>query len=180
VPISVASFATLVTLDMVVFQARPRDLLQVGDPLVGLGLGLILLGLLVRTWAAGMLRKRLQLATTGPYSWVRNPLYVGSFLMMVGFGALMQGMLTLWIVIGPVAWLYWHAVQSEERNLLRLFPEAWPSYAASVPRFLPRRLLWPRATEWSLSQWARNSEYQAWLGSALGLAAMALWQAWGS
>lgn len=178
VPISVALFATLVGLDIVVFDSRPRNLTSLADPLVAPALLLIVAGLLVRSWAAGTLRKRQQLATTGPYAWVRNPLYVGSFLMMVGFGTLMRDALALWIVIGPVAWLYWHAVQSEERNLARLFPNDWPRYTASVPRFVPRRLIWPRATDWSLAQWVRNSEYQAWLGSALALAAIALWQAW--
>jgi protein-S-isoprenylcysteine O-methyltransferase Ste14 len=178
VPISVALFATLVGLDIVVFDSRPRDLLNFAHPLVAPALFFILAGLLVRSWAAGMLRKRQQLATTGPYAWVRNPLYVGSFLMMVGFGTLMQDALALWIGIGPVAWLYWHAVQCEERNLNRLFPNDWPGYAASVPRFFPRRLLLPRANDWSLAQWVRNSEYQAWLGSLLALAGIQVWHMW--
>jgi protein-S-isoprenylcysteine O-methyltransferase Ste14 len=178
VPISVALFATLIALDVLVFHSQPRDLLNVADPFVVPAMMLILGGLVVRSWAAGTLRKRQQLATTGPYAWVRNPLYVGSFLMMVGFGTLMQDALTLWIVVGPVAWLYWHAVQSEERNLNRLFPEEWPRYVAAVPRFFPRRLMLPRATDWSLAQWLRNSEYQAWLGSALALTGIQLWQAW--
>jgi protein-S-isoprenylcysteine O-methyltransferase Ste14 len=143
-------------------------LLNASDPLVAPALLLILGGLLARTWAAGTLRKRQQLATTGPYAWVRNPLYVGSFLMMIGFGALMQNAVSLWIVIGPVAWLYWHAVQCEERNLGRLFPNDWPAYAAGVPRFFPRRL----------GQWLRNSEYQAWVGSMLALASIQLWHLW--
>jgi protein-S-isoprenylcysteine O-methyltransferase Ste14 len=178
VPISVALFATLVGLDVLVFHSRPRNLSNIADPFVVPALLLILCGLLVRSWAAGTLRKRQQLATTGPYAWVRNPLYVGSFLMMVGFGTLMQDAFALWIIVGPVAWLYWHAVQSEERNLNRLFPDEWPRYAALVPRFCPRRLLLPRADDWSLAQWLRNSEYQAWIGSATALATIALWQAW--
>jgi protein-S-isoprenylcysteine O-methyltransferase Ste14 len=178
VPISVALFATLIGLDVLVFQSRPRDLLNLADPLIAPALLFITAGLLVRSWAAGTLRKRQQLATTGPYAWVRNPLYAGSFLMMIGFGTLVQDAMTLWIVIGPVAWLYWYAVQCEERNLNRLFPEQWPAYAASVPRFFPRRLMVPRIADWSLAQWLRNSEYQAWLGSLLALVAIKLWQMW--
>ena len=178
VPISVALFATLICLDVLVFHSRPRDLFNLGDPFVGPAVLLIAAGLLVRSWAAGTLRKRQQLATTGPYAWVRNPLYAGSFLMMIGFGALVQDALALWIVIGPIAWLYWHAVQCEERNLNRLFPEEWPAYAARVPRFIPRRLMLPRISDWSLAQWLRNSEYQAWGGSLLALAAIKLWQMW--
>jgi protein-S-isoprenylcysteine O-methyltransferase Ste14 len=178
VPISVALFATLICLDVLVFHSRPRDLFNLADPLVVPGLLLIVAGLLVRSWAAGTLRKRQQLATTGPYAWVRNPLYAGSFLMMIGFGLLVQDALALWIVVGPIAWLYWQAVQCEERNLNRLFPEQWPPYAASVPRFFPRRLMLPRTIDWSLAQWLRNSEYQAWGGSLLALAGIKLWQMW--
>ena len=178
VPISVALFATLIGLDVLVFHSRPRDLLNLADPLVVPALVLITAGLLVRSWAAGTLRKRQQLAMTGPYAWVRNPLYAGSFLMMIGFGTLVRDAMTLWIVIGPVAWLYWHAVQCEERNLNRLFPEQWPAYAATVPRFFPRRIMLPRTADWSLAQWLRNSEYQAWLGSLLALAGIKVWQMW--
>jgi hypothetical protein len=95
--------------------------------------------------------------------------------MMLGFGALMQDPLTLWIVVGPVAWLYWHAVRSEERHMASIFPSEWPQYAAGVPRFIPRRLVRPVAGEWSLSQWRHNLEYQAWLGSALALGGLKLW-----
>jgi len=178
VPISVALFATVVGLDALVFHSQPRDLFNFADPLVVPALLLIVAGLAVRSWAAGTLRKRQQLATTGPYAWVRNPLYAGSFLMMVGFAALMQNALTLWIVVGPIAWLYWQAVQCEERHLNRLFPETWPQYAAHVPRFVPRRLKLPLFADWSPAQWLRNSEYQACIGSALALAGIQLWQAW--
>jgi len=175
VALSIVLIVALVGLDLLVFRNRPRDVLRMSDPLVALSEILILVGLAVRSWAAGTLRKKKQLATSGPYAWIRNPLYAGSFLMMLGFGTLMHDPLTLWIVIGPVAWLYWHAVQSEERHMAKLFPNEWPQYSATVPRFIPRRLIWPRAGEWSLAQWRHNLEYQAWVGSALALAGLWLW-----
>jgi protein-S-isoprenylcysteine O-methyltransferase Ste14 len=178
VPISVALFTTLVGLDVLVFHSRPRDLSNIADPLVAPALLLIACGLVVRSWAAGTLRKRQQLATTGAYAWVRNPLYVGSFLMMIGFGTLMQDALALWIGVGPIAWLYWQAVRCEERHLNRLFPDEWPRYVAHVPRFVPRRLKLPLFADWSSAQWLRNSEYQACIGSALALAGIQFWQAW--
>jgi len=175
VAISLVLFTGLVLLDLVVFQNRPRDVLRWSDPLVVLSELLIVGGLLVRSWAAGTLRKKKQLATSGPYAWIRNPLYFGSFLMMVGFGTLVQDPLTLWIVIGPVAWLYWQAVRSEERHLAEIFPDQWPQYAAAVPRFFPYKLVRPQAGAWSLAQWRHNLEYQAWLGSGLALAGIKLW-----
>jgi protein-S-isoprenylcysteine O-methyltransferase Ste14 len=142
---------------------------------VTLSEALILVGLAIRSWAAGTLRKKKQLATTGPYSWIRNPLYAGSFLMMVGFGILVRDPLTLWIVLGPLAGLLWLAVRTEERHMAQIFPDEWPQYAAAVPRFLPRRLIWPRGGEWSLAQWRHNLEYQAWLGSAAALIGLKVW-----
>jgi protein-S-isoprenylcysteine O-methyltransferase Ste14 len=176
VPISVALFAAIVLVDLFVLHSRPRDVLNVADPLALLSVLLILAGLAVRTWAAGTLRKRRELARTGPYAWIRHPLYFGSFLMMVGFGTLIQDPLTLWVVAGPLAWMYWQAVKSEERHIAKLFPADWPPYAAAVPRFLPFRPVRPSFADWSLAQWLHNSEYQAWLGSALALIAIKIWQ----
>src|SRR5688572_3999794 len=56
-----------------------------------LGLIPIALGQVVRIWAAGHLSKNKELTTTGPYAYVKNPLYVGTFLIMVGFGVIAQG-----------------------------------------------------------------------------------------
>jgi protein-S-isoprenylcysteine O-methyltransferase Ste14 len=178
VAVSLVLFISLVLLDIFVIDNHPRDVLSWSDPLVVLSELLIFAGLALRSWAAGTLRKRRELATSGPYAWIRNPLYAGSLMMMVGFCTLVKDPQSIWIVIGPVAWLYWHAVRSEERHLARLFPDAWPAYAAAVPRFIPRRLIRPRASEWSLSQWLHNAEYQAWLGSAAAIVGIKLWQVW--
>ena len=176
VPISLVLFSLLIALDVFVFRTRPRDMLNLADPLATIAVLLVLSGLAMRSWAAGTLRKQRELARTGPYAWIRHPLYFGSFLMMVGFGTLVHDPITLWVVAGPVAWLYWQAVKSEERQIAALFPKQWPTYVASVPRFLPRRLIWPRFNDWSLAQWLRNSEYQAVIGSAIALVAIKLWQ----
>jgi protein-S-isoprenylcysteine O-methyltransferase Ste14 len=178
VPISFVLFSVLVLLDVFVFRSHPRDVLNLADPVATVAVLLVLSGLAVRSWAAGTLRKQRELARTGPYAWIRHPLYFGSFLMMVGFGTLVHDPITLWVVAGPVAWLYWQAVKSEERQIAALFPKQWTSYAASVPRFIPRRLVRPRFDDWSLAQWLRNSEYQAVIGSAVALVAIKLWQMW--
>lgn len=179
VPISIGLFSGLVLLDLVVIRSRPRDPLNWADPLAPAGLFCIFAGLLIRTWAAGTLRKQRELARTGPYAWIRHPLYFGSFLMMFGFGTLIQDLLTLWVVVGPVAWLYWLAVKSEERNIAQIFPNEWPEYAASVPRLIPLRPVRPTFAQWSLAQWIRNSEYRAWYGSLAALVGITLWHHWG-
>src|SRR5258705_13759457 len=49
------------------------------------GASVSLLGLSIRAWAAGHIRKNQELATSGPYAYTRNPLYLGSFLLGLGF-----------------------------------------------------------------------------------------------
>jgi protein-S-isoprenylcysteine O-methyltransferase Ste14 len=50
------------------------------------GLPVALAGVWIRAWAAGHLEKNQKLTTSGPYRWVRNPLYLGTFLAALGFG----------------------------------------------------------------------------------------------
>src|SRR5262245_42939386 len=83
VAISAVLFFSLVLLDILVFRNRPRDVLDLTSLPVVVAEILILAGVAIRAWAAGTLRKQKSLAISGPYAWVRHPLYVGSFLMMV-------------------------------------------------------------------------------------------------
>lgn len=176
VPITLALLALLLLLDGWVFHGHPRNILNWTDPIAAIGVLLIFAGLLVRSWAAGTLKKQRQLATTGPYACVRHPLYFGSCLMMAGFAALGFAPLSLAIVGPPLAYIYWQTIRSEERLISRLFPLEWPAYAARTSRLIPRRLVWPNLSEFSLAQWLKNSEYQAWLGAAAGLLAIMLYQ----
>jgi len=174
VAISVTLFSLLVAFDIVVLGERPHDVLAPRDPLAIVGLVLVLAGLMTRSWAAGTLRKHKRLVVRGPYALVRNPLYVGSFLMMAGFCLVLGDWHTGCLVIGPMIGLYWLAVRDEEQILARFFPEEWPAYAARVPRFVPR-LAWPELEGWSLRKWLRNHEYKAWLGAGLALVALRAW-----
>src|SRR5262245_11299204 len=58
VAVSIVLILALVALDLLVFRNRPRDVLRLSDPLVALAEVLILLGLAIRSWAAGTLRKK--------------------------------------------------------------------------------------------------------------------------
>jgi protein-S-isoprenylcysteine O-methyltransferase Ste14 len=174
VAVSMVLFTLLATIDLVVFQQKPHDVLNAANPWTLLGWGLVVAGLVIRSWAAGTLRKYRQLITTGPYALVRNPLYVGSFLMMGGFCTLVGDWLTLVLVMVPMIALYGLAVRDEEQGLAQAFPDQWPAYAARVPRFVPKLTL-PSREGWSLALWRRNHEFNAWIGAAVGLAGLRLW-----
>jgi protein-S-isoprenylcysteine O-methyltransferase Ste14 len=162
--------------DDVVFGPKPHDLINYRDPLSMLGGALVLSGLALRSWAVGILRKDAELTTTGPYSLIRNPLYVGSFMMMFGFCALIADPTNIWFILGPMLVMYIIKVRQEERLLSTRFPEQWIPYSKSTPRFFPRFKSVRLAADWRASQWMRSREYQAVGATILALLAIKVWQ----
>ena len=78
-----------------------------------------------------------QLATTGPYRWVRHPQYDGLLLIMVGF--LLQWPTIPTLVLFPIlASMYVRLAASEDREVARAFGPEWERYAAVTPGFIPR------------------------------------------
>jgi protein-S-isoprenylcysteine O-methyltransferase Ste14 len=82
-------------------------------------------------------QKTRSLATTGVYSYVRHPQYIGFILVMFGF--LLQWPTVLTLAMFPVlVWMYIHLAHVEEREAIAEFGDAYRDYAARVPGFLPR------------------------------------------
>lgn len=168
-------FTTLIVCDVLLWKTEPCNLLNPIDFATFAGEALLLAGLLLRSWAAGTLHKAQQITSVGPYSLLRNPLYVGSFLMMIGFSILLRDWIAAWVVLGPMLAMYLNKVNQEERFLARNFPDDWPAYASRIPRFFPTFVQAPNFAGFSLAQWVRNREYQAVLATCLGLLAIWAW-----
>ena len=82
-----------------------------------------------------------ELATTGPYAYLRHPQYVGFFAILLGF--LIQWPTLITLGMFPIlVIMYLRLAKREERDALAEFGEAYAQYAARTPAFLPRR---PRA-----------------------------------
>lgn len=175
VPLSFALFSSLVIRD-VALGLKPLDVTAWTNTAALAGLGLVLGGLALRTWAAGVLCKETMLTRTGPYSLIRNPLYVGSFLMMFGFCKLVGDSNNALFIVGPVLWLYLLKIRTEERELAERFPAHWEDYAAQTPRFFPRRLSRDVWRDWSLAHWLGGREYRAVAGTLMGLGLLKVWQ----
>ena len=78
-----------------------------------------------------------QLATTGPYAYVRHPQYVGFVLVMFGF--LLQWPTLLTLAMFPVlVWMYVRLARQEEREVMADLGDTYRRYAARVPAFIPR------------------------------------------
>lgn len=104
------------------------------------GILLCFIGATLRYWASGYLRKDSRPAVGGPYALVRNPLYLGTYLMAVGTAlAIENGWLlgTVTILFGVI---YHFIILDEEVKLRRIFGEPYLRYCKLVPRFFPR--LW--------------------------------------
>jgi protein-S-isoprenylcysteine O-methyltransferase Ste14 len=79
------------------------------------------------------------LVASGPFAYVRNPLYLGNIALWVGF-ALTARLVWLAPVVGALLGLEYHAiVRWEERLLEARLAGAYREYAAMVPRWLPKR-----------------------------------------
>jgi hypothetical protein len=130
------------------------------------GFVLVFPGLLLRGYASGYVRKNAALATTGPYAWTRNPLYLGSILIAYGFALAAR---SLWIVLALTVLfilIYWPVILAEEEYLRAHFA-GYDEYAARVPRLVPR-IPAPRTNiggRFSFELYRNHREYNSLLGT---------------
>lgn len=134
-------------------------------PTLALGSAIIGLGLALRIWAFGHLRKNQGLVVTGPYAHTRNPAYLGSALVMTGLflasgNPCAASGLAIWAA-GIVALLIFFVsymprkYRREYANLRRLFgDEVVNRHATNVPDFFPRPTPWRSGDTQSFS-WRR-------------------------
>src|SRR5258708_36638469 len=104
---------------------------------MAIGDDVIVPGLLIRALASGHVRKNEALATSGPYLYTRNPLYLGSLLIGIGFAV---AACSWWVGIGLIIMffaIYLPGMRGEEEFLRQRFPELEES-ARRVPRLFPR------------------------------------------
>ena len=135
------------------------------------GAVLIVPGLLIRALASGHVRKNEALATSGPYAYTRNPLYLGSLLIGVGFAIAARSWWVGAVLIVIFFAIYVPVIRSEEAFLREKFPE-FDEYSKRVPQmFLRITPGFPAASGgFSFDLYMKHREYNALLG-ALGMAA---------
>lgn len=128
------------------------------------GAPVAMLGLAVRAWAAGHLRKNQQLAVSGPYAHVRNPLYIGSLLAGVGLG-LAGNDITVLVAIVAVFLVWFLPVVSEEEDHIRKILPGYAVYEDRVRRFVPSLApQYDSGTRFDLRLYLKNREYSALVG----------------
>ena len=125
------------------------------------------LGLGMRAWASGHIRKNDALATSGPYAYTRNPLYFGSFLLGLGFTIASARWPLALLFIAVFLGIYFPVMRVEASTLEDLFGESYQRYARDVPLFLPRPTPYrdrSAGNRFDAGLYMRYREYRAGLG----------------
>lgn len=162
---------------------------------LALGAGLVSAGLALRAWGAGHLVKTDRLVTTGPYAYLRHPLYAGT--LLVGTGLAAAAGRVGWVLLAggllPFFFLYYlpYKERIESARLERRYGEAYAAYRRAVPALWPARQAFrggapapeagagsrqdaPPGGGWSRARFLANDEQGALLASLAGLALLAL------
>jgi protein-S-isoprenylcysteine O-methyltransferase Ste14 len=133
----------------------------------------------IRTWASAYLSasvvhdSRLHselLVADGPYRHLRNPLYLGTLLIAIGFAFMASRLGAVVIVVG-ISLLIWNIISIEEAGLLATQGEQYREYLRAVPRLLPS--LMPRVrSSGRRPDWSNGfrAELYMWAFAAGGLA----------
>jgi hypothetical protein len=124
------------------------------------------------------LRKNEALATTGPYAYTRNPLYLGSFLLGLGFTVAAGRWFLIIIFAAMLLGIYLPVMRVESATLAELFGDKFHDYAQHVP------LIWPRLSpyrspdyqivKFDSALYRRYREYRAGLGLVIAWSLLAL------
>lgn len=132
-------------------------------------------GLALRAYASGYVKKNRELTQTGPYAYTRNPLYLGSLLIALGFGVASQ---CVWIFLGIGILffaIYLPVIRSEEEFLRGVFPD-FDQYCKQVPRLFPRLRPGTQVANgeggFSSALYGKHREYNALIGSLALYAAL--------
>lgn len=146
---------------LVLWLADPTQLTLLGGAIIAL------LGEAIRIWAAGHLEKGREVTASGPYTFTRHPLYLGSSLIALGLVIAAASPIVAVIVVGYMAVTLTAAIRTEEAHLTEKFGAAYPEYRAG--RMSVQR-------RFSLARAMRNREYRAATGLLVVLAILA-WKA---
>jgi protein-S-isoprenylcysteine O-methyltransferase Ste14 len=144
---------SIIIYEMLAREHPPSGVLEPPPRLLSLlGSGLLVIGGVVRLWAAGYLRKSKEVTRVGPYSLVRHPLYLGTLLAWIGFltfsGNLPLGFQTFWLLFFAV---YYPRMLLEEGRLIERFGMAYETYRKQVSMLLPCKRVSYRPGQWRLS-----------------------------
>ncbi len=141
---------------------------------LAIGGAIAMVGLAIRAWASGHIRKASVLAVTGPYGYTRNPLYLGTLLLGIGF-TVAAGV--WWLALLFCVWfigIYLPVMRVEAEDMRRIFPQHFEEYERNVPLLIPRFTAWKKSFEkFDFQLYLRYREYRAALGGVFAIGVLA-------
>lgn len=141
---------------------------------LAIGAAIALVGLAIRGWASGHIRKNRELAVSGPYAYTRNPLYLGSFLLGLGFTAASGVWWLALLFCALFLGIYIPVMNVEKIDLKTLFGDDYDEYAANVPLLFPRLTAWKKSDEkFDFQLYLNYREYRAAMGLIFALGILA-------
>ncbi|MCK5528964.1 MAG: isoprenylcysteine carboxylmethyltransferase family protein [Kiritimatiellae bacterium] len=135
------------------------------------GLIVTAIGEFIQVWCFSALKKKKILAVKGLYVLVRNPMYLGRYLILFGF-FLLLGQKSLWLLIVFTAVYYFYMVnrvKREEAVLIEIFGESYKQYCKDVNRFFPsfKNVDWKSLPYFRKELFFRNNAHWNMLGTIL-------------
>jgi len=101
------------------------------------GAAIAAVGELIRMWASGHVKKNKELATDGPYTYVRHPLYVGNILILFGY-SVASNMWWSFVLMAFLLWFYYPpAISYEDNKLKKIFAEQWVEWSQNIHALIP-------------------------------------------
>jgi len=159
IPIILALVAVLVL-------AQPNKLSLIMGSLI------VFAGEAIRVWASGHLIRNEEVTTSGPYAYLRDPLYLGRFLLLIGFCTMAWGYNWIVLLVGLGVFSLYYMPRKYRKEMARLegiFGEEYTAYASYTRSLLPRLRPYPRARKrpWRFDLfWKENREQYFLLGTA--------------
>jgi protein-S-isoprenylcysteine O-methyltransferase Ste14 len=159
IPIILALVAVLVL-------AQPNKLSLIMGSLI------VFAGEAIRVWASGHLIRNEEVTTSGPYAYLRDPLYLGRFLLLIGFCTMAWGYNWIVLLVGLGVFSLYYMPRKYRKEMARLegiFGEEYTAYASYTRSLLPRLRPYPRARKrpWRFNLfWKENREQYFLLGTA--------------
>jgi protein-S-isoprenylcysteine O-methyltransferase Ste14 len=126
---------------------------------VAIGFFLVVAGMFFRAWASGYINKDKELATRGPFSLTRNPLYFGNFILGAGIAIAGNNIasyvifLTFYLLFFPFLMVY------EHRRLKKKFGQQYEEWAKNSHTFFPK-IKRIEDSDFNISFYMKNKEYR--------------------
>ncbi len=140
---------------------------------IAIGFFLSIAGMFFRAWASGYINKDTQLATKGPYSLTRNPLYFGNFILGLGIAVAGDNIYSYAIFLAYYFLFFPFLMIREHKRLKKKFSAEYETWAKDSHSFFPK-FKKVKGRDFNISFYMQNKEYRVLYFSLFTFAIMIL------